>query len=131
MKQQLVAHGGLVASVLVAAIGLLGLVATYATAGLTGAAYQVTDERFYVPAREVFCPDQARPVPVFRQEISRVGEINSVFTGCVAEGEAVTQSGSTFRPSRNRNREATSAYADHFTRRGSPRRIKGMLWADY
>lgn len=122
---------GVIASVLVALIGVLGLVATYATAGVTGAAYTISDERLYVPFREQWCPDPAKPVPVFSQEASRLGEINSQFIGCQAPGEPVTQAGSRFRPERNRNKESTSMFADHFTRRGTPRRIKGMLWANY
>lgn len=131
MKEQLHPRFGIIASVLVALIGVLGLVATYSTAGATGAAYEITDSRYYVTHRELLCPDPNRPVPVFRQEISRIGNINSVLTECVAADSAITQSGSRFRPERNRNKEATSAYSDHFTRKGTTHRIKGMIWADY
>jgi len=124
-------HFGIISSVLVSIIGLLALVATYTTAGVTGAAYEITDTRYYIPHRQLYCPDPLLPVPVFRQEISRIGEINSAFAGCQSVDDPVQQSGSRFRPERNRNKEATSAYADHFTRRGSPHRIKGMLWANY
>lgn len=119
---------GIAASVLVALIGVLGLVATFTTNGATGAAYQIKDTRYYVSFAEQYCPDPARPVPVFSQENNRVGEINSAFQGCIAKDESVPQSGSRFRPERNRN---PTMFSDHLTRRGEPRRIKGMIWADY
>ena len=122
---------GVIAAVLVSLIGVLGLVATYATTGVTGAAYEITDTRLYVPHSETFCPDPAKPVPVFRQLQSRIGNINSVLVECVAPGEAIVQSGSRFRPERNRNKESTSAYADHFTRQGTWQKGNGMLWAGY
>lgn len=130
-SKPLLSRFGIIASVLVSIIGLLGLVATYTTAGVTGSAYEITSKRYYIPHSQLYCPDPTLPVPIFQQQISRVGEINSVFVGCQSANEPVQQSGSRFRPERNRNKEATSPYADHFTRRGSPHRIKGMLWANY
>ena len=108
----------LIATILVTLIGVLGLVATYAGTP-TGAAYQINEIRTFVPHFERECPDPALPVPVFSRVPSRYGEVQTTFMGCYPADKPVPQSGSRFRPSRNRNTAVTSMYADHFTRRGS------------
>ncbi len=108
----------IIAIVLVTVIGVLGLVATYAGTP-TGAAYQITETRVYQPHFENDCPDPALPVPVFSRIPSRYGEVQTTFIGCYPADQPIPQSGSRFRPSRNRNTAVTSMYADHFTRRGS------------
>lgn len=124
-------HMGLAAAVLVSVVGVLGLVATHATGGATGMAYEVSVVREYLRFNEQFCPDPEFPVAVFHQPANRIGNMNTIFQGCISEEEAVPQTGSTFRPSRNRNKETTSMYADHFTRKGTWRPLQGMVWAGY
>lgn len=124
-------HTGLLAAVLVSLIGAVGIVTIYTANGITGAAYEVNVDREYRLFKEQMCTDPNYPVPVFSQSASRVGNINLAFQGCVSEEEAVIQSGARFRGSRNRNKEATSAYAYEFTRAGSSRPLNGMIWAGY
>ncbi|MEK6960193.1 MAG: hypothetical protein AABX47_03405 [Nanoarchaeota archaeon] len=124
-------HLGLAAAVLVSVIGVLGLVATYATGGATGMAYEVTVDREYIRLNEQMCPDPDYPVPVFGTPPNRIGNMNKVLMGCISSEEAVMQEASAFRGARNRNSEVTSMYADHFTRTGSQRPMYGMLYAGY
>lgn len=124
-------HLGLAAAVLVSVIGVLGLVATYATGGATGMAYEVTVDREYIRLNEQMCPNPDYPVPVFGTPANRIGNMNKVLMGCISSEEAVIQESSMFRGSRNRETSDNSMYADHLTRAGSQRPMYGMLYAGY
>jgi len=106
----------LMAALLVAVIGVFGIFATVASNNATGASIRIVETRDYLPFAEQMCPDPALPVPVFEQKSNRYGNMMSQFVECIAADDTVDSDRVTFRPSRNRNGESTSAFADHFTR---------------